>query len=110
MAIDWGATLKLAATSGIAAAEGVLHTELAIVAPAAKAAFGALAQTAIEIEIERATFSPSDIKLLEDNQKLAVQNVLLGYQDIGIVVAEAAVAAAWDAIMAVVTTAAKTVI
>jgi hypothetical protein len=50
-----------------------------------------LVDTAAYIEANEAKLSASDYQLLINNQKPAMQNVLLGYEAIGIAMAEQAV-------------------
>jgi hypothetical protein len=47
------------------------------------------------IELNKASLSADDCNLLASNQALAMKNLLLGYEAIGIVAAEQAVDAAW---------------
>jgi hypothetical protein len=51
--------------------------------------------TGAYIEANKSSLSTDDCNLLTSNQTLAMKNVLLGYEAIGIAAAEQAVAAAW---------------
>jgi hypothetical protein len=64
-----------------------------------------MVQTAQYIEANRAQLDATDQKLLTDAQQNAMQSVLLGYKDIGIVAAEAAVASAWGVVQVALTAA-----
>jgi len=57
-----------------------------------------LVDTAAYIEANKPSLSTDNCKLLVTNQGLAMKNVLLGYEAIGIAAAEQAVAAAWNVI------------
>jgi hypothetical protein len=94
MPVDWNAILHQA----IAAAGQSLAANWATVAPSAEHSIGLLLQTAEYIAANKDTLSAPEQKMLVDNQKLAMQNVLLGYEDVGILAAEQAVAAAWAVI------------
>jgi len=100
--MDWSNVLKQA----IAAAEGSLAGNWAQVAPAAQHSIELLLQTGQYIATHQNLPAP-ELQMLEDNQKLAMKNVLLGYQDVGIVMAEQAVAAAWAVVNQAILTAIK---
>jgi hypothetical protein len=69
--------------------------------PAAQHSVQSLVATAQYIAENQNSLSEDERKLLITNQKLAMQNVLLGYEAIGIVAAEEAVDAAWGVVSSV---------
>jgi hypothetical protein len=99
---DWSAIAKQA----VAAAASSLGATWSTVGPAAQHSIQMLTDTAEYIAANADQLKPDEYQLLINNQKLAMQNVLLGYEAIGIAAAEQAVAAAWG----VVSTALETVI
>jgi hypothetical protein len=90
---DWKAVF----TQALEAAKAVLSDNWKAVAAGAEHSIALLTQTAQYIVLNPG-ISDVERKMLIDNQKLAMKNVLLGYEDVGILVAEQAVAAAWDVI------------
>ena len=100
MATDWNAVL----TQALAAAEESLAGNWGTVAPAASHSISLLIQTGQYIS-DHPELSEPVRKMLADNQKLAMKGVLLGYEDIGILAAEQAVAAAWSVVSQAITTA-----
>lgn len=105
--MDWGALARAAATAGIGAAGDVLKQQWATVKGGAASSLQALAQAAVEIEVHGDEMSEAERHMVIDNQKLALKGVLLGHESIGTLIAEQAVAAAWDAISGVISTALK---
>ena len=101
--IDWNTVAKQA----IAAAAASLGATWNAVAPAAQHSIELLVMTAQYIAANAAQLDADDQKLLTDNQQLAMQNVLLGYQAIGTAAAEQAVAAAWGIVQTALATAIK---
>lgn len=99
--INW----KTVGQQAITAAATSLGASWHNVEPAAEHSIQLLVQTAQYIADNSAKLDEVDRKLLADNQQLAMQNVLLGYEDIGIAAAEQAVAAAWAVIESALTTA-----
>jgi len=99
--MDWDTILQQA----IAAAGQSLGKSLSTIAPAAEHSVSLLIQTAQTIAANNATLEAPEQNMLVNNQKLAMQNVLLGYEDIGILAAEQAVAAAWNVISQALTAA-----
>lgn len=82
----------------VAAATKSLGSAWATVAPAAQHSIQMLVDTAAYISANKEKMDSDEYQLLITNQKLAMQNVLLGYEAIGIAMAEQAVAAAWGVI------------
>jgi hypothetical protein len=79
MATDWD-TVRNAATQ---AAEGLLTNVWGTVANGAIASITSLIESAKYIEDNLANMTPDEGKFLIAQQKTAMQNVLLAYQDIG---------------------------
>jgi hypothetical protein len=97
---DWTTVTKQAAAA-VATSLGASWTT---VAPTAQHSIQMLVDTAAYIEANKSSLTPDDCNLLTTNQTLAMKNVLLGYEAIGIVAAEQAVAAAWGVISAALQT------
>lgn len=91
--MDWTAVLQQAT----AAAESVFNQNWNAVATSAAHSISMLTQTAQYIAEHPGIPAPQR-QLLINNQKLAMQNSLLGYEDVGILLAEEAVAAAWSVV------------
>ena len=92
--VDWTSVYR----DAIEAATQSLGRSWNAVAPAAVHSIQTLVDTAAYIEAHEDELSDTDCQLLAKNQKLAMENVLIGYEAIGIAAAELAVAAAWDVI------------
>src|ERR1700709_123961 len=93
---DW-TTVYQQAAAAVATSLGATWT---VVEPTMEHSVQMLVDTAAYIEVNKASLSQDDCNLLTTNQTLAMKNVLLGYEAIGIVAAEQAVAAAWGVISA----------
>jgi hypothetical protein len=91
---DWTTVFNQAAS----AAASSLGATWTLVAATAQHSIQMLVDTAAYIEVNKASLTPDDCDLLTTNQTLAMKNVLLGYEAIGIVAAEQAVDAAWGVI------------
>lgn len=91
---NWDSVL----TQAIAAAQGTLKNAWSTVGPSAQHNIQLLVDTAAYIAANQSGLTDADKNLLINNQKLAMQNVLLGYEAIGIALAEQAVAAAWGVV------------
>jgi hypothetical protein len=91
MATDWS-TIR---SDAISAAEGVLGPAWTAASGGASAAISSLVQTAQYIDENKNNLTPDEYQLLVSQQKQATQNVLTGYAAISI-------AAAMNAINAVV--------
>jgi hypothetical protein len=100
-AVDWNTVAQQAITA-VANSLGASWTS---VSGAATHSIQLLVQTAQYIAANSATLDQTDQKLLTDNQQLAMKNVLLGYEDVGIVAAEQAIAAASNVVQGALTTA-----
>ena len=92
MATDWSTV----GSTAIAAAQGALGPAWKVASNGATAAINSLVQTAQYIEENKDNMTSDEYQLLVSQQKTALQNVLTGYQAIGI-------AAAINAVSAVVT-------
>jgi hypothetical protein len=101
MATNWSNVLQQAVT----AAENALGQKWQPVAASATHEVTLLTQTAQYIETNKAGMTADEYNSVVGNQKLAMQTVLLGYEDIGIALAEQAVQAAWNVISAALKTA-----
>ena len=93
-ATDWTTVFQQAT----AAAATSLAASWNSVSQTAEHSVQMLVDTAAYIELNKSSLSTDDCNLLTSNQTLAMKNVLLGYEAIGIVAAEQAVAAAWDVV------------
>lgn len=91
---NWGAVFQQA----LAAAQGVLGLKWNTISQGATSQIDALNNTAKYIENNKSRMKPDEYKMVIANQKLALQNVLLGYQDISIAIAEETVQAVWTVI------------
>jgi hypothetical protein len=100
MAVNWNEV----AANALKAVEASLGASLSVIAPAAQHSVITLSQTAAAIAADP-SLTDSDRQLLAKNQQRALENVLLGYQAIGIAAAERAVAAAWAVVGAALETA-----
>jgi hypothetical protein len=100
-AVNWDNVTEQA----INAAATSLGSSWSKVSASAAHSIQTLVQTAQYIANNSASLDATDQKLLTENQQLAMQSVLLGYEDIGIVAAEQAVAAAWAIVQTALTTA-----
>jgi hypothetical protein len=89
----------------INAAKAVIGGNWSTVKTSAIHSIQQLAQTAQYIKANDAKLSPDERSSLIDTQKQAMQVVLLSYQDIGIAIAQGAVAAAWAVIEGALTAA-----
>lgn len=94
MSTDWSIVLKQA----LAAAKGVIGDNWSTVQTGAIHAVQQLIQTGQYIKANASKMSDDERQSLVENQKFAMQTVLLGYEDIGRAVAAAATAAAWAVI------------
>lgn len=92
MMTSWSTVLKQA----VAAAEGVLAAEWPVVSRGVEAQIGSLVATAQYIEKNKANMSDDEVKGILKIHKLAVEDVMLIYEDIGIAVAEKATEATWN--------------
>jgi hypothetical protein len=90
-ATDW-TTVSRQATAAAATSLGASWNA---VSQTAEHSVQMLVDTAAYIEANKSSLSSDDCTLLTSNQTLAMKNVLLGYEAIGIAAAEQAVAAAW---------------
>jgi hypothetical protein len=93
-ATDWTTVFQQAT----AAAAGSLGASWNSVSQTAEHSVQMLVDTAAYIEANQSSLSSDDCNLLTSNQTLAMKNVLLGYEAIGIAAAEQAVAAAWGVV------------
>jgi hypothetical protein len=93
---DW-TTVFHQATAAVVTSLGATWTT---VGPTVQHSIQMLVDTAAYIEANKSSLTQDDCDLLTTNQTLAMKNVLLGYEAIGIVAAEQAVAAAWGVISA----------
>jgi hypothetical protein len=91
---DWSTVLQQATTAAANSLGGTWDT----VSQTAEHSVQMLVDTGAYIETNKASLSTDDCNLLVSNQALAMKNVLLGYEAIGIASAEQAVAAAWDVV------------
>ena len=82
----------------VAAAEGVLEQKWPEVSRGAELQINNLTHTAEFIALHKDEMKPVEYKAVLANQKLAIQNVLLLYEDIGIAIAEEAAQAAWNVV------------
>jgi hypothetical protein len=105
-ATDWTTVLKQA-TTATATSLGASWTT---VSPTVQHSIQMLADTAAYIEANKDSLTQDDVTLLTTNQTLAMKNVLLGYEAIGIAAAEQAVAAAWGVISSALQTAIGTAV
>jgi hypothetical protein len=92
--INWNTILQQA----IAAAEGVLKQKWPAVSQGAELQIINLTHTAEYIAKHKDKMKPVEYRAVLANQKLAIQTVLLLYEDIGIAIAEEAAQAAWNVI------------
>jgi hypothetical protein len=99
---NWGTVFQQA----LSAAQGVLGPKWNTVSQGAASQIDALNNTAQYIAKNKSKMKPGEYKMVVANQKLALQNVLLGYQDINIAVAEETVQAVWAVIGAALKTSA----
>ncbi len=93
-ATDWSTVFQQAT----AAAASSLGATWNTVSQTAGHSVQMLVDTGAYIELNKASLSTDDCNLLASNQALAMKNVLLGYEAIGIVAAEQAVDAAWGVV------------
>jgi hypothetical protein len=101
-AINWNTVLQQA----LAAAEGVLGQKWQGVSQGAISQIRLLTNTAEYIAENKDNMRPVEAKAVVANQSLALQNVLLIYEDIGIATAEQVVQAVWTVIGGALQTAA----
>ncbi len=92
--INWSTVLRQA----IAAAENVLGDKWQVVSTGATSQITNLTNTAEFIALNKNNMTPAEYNAILAIQQLALQNVLLIYEDIGIASAEQAVQAAWGVI------------
>lgn len=85
--------------SAIAAAQEVLGTAWSAAENGATAQIRALVEIAKYIDANKDNMDPDEYKSLCDQQKTALQNVLTGYEAIGMAAAQNAVAAVVNAIL-----------
>lgn len=100
MATDWS-TVR---SDAISAAQGVLGPAWAAASAGATAAITSLVQTSQYIDQNKTNMTPAEYQLLVSQQKVAVQNVLTGYEAIGIAAALNAIAAVVNVVVAAVPT------
>jgi hypothetical protein len=86
------------AQNALLAAKQSLGQSWSTVQPATQHSVQLLVTTAEYIAANEDSLSEDERNLIITNQKLAMQNVLLGYEAIGIVAAEEAVDAAWGVV------------
>jgi hypothetical protein len=99
--IDWNAVGREAITAAITS----LGASWDKVRPTTQPSIQLLVQTGQYIVDNYANLSEIERRLLEEGQRLAIKNVLLAYEDIGILAAEQAVAAVWAVIEKAIKTA-----
>ena len=95
MATDWS-TLR---SDAISAAQSVLGPAWAAASSGATGAITSLVHTAQYIDQNKASMTPAEAQFLSNQQKQAMQNVLTGYEAIGIAAAQNAVAAVIQAVL-----------
>jgi|ERR1700733_11109370 hypothetical protein len=93
-AVNWSAVGQQA----LAAAASSLGSSWTTVRTSAEHSVQMLVDTAEYIAENEDTLDADERNLLVKNQKAAMENVLIGYEAIGIVAAEQAVAAAWGVV------------
>ena len=93
-ATDWTTVFQQAT----AAAATSLGASWNSVSQTAEHSVQMLVDTGAYIELNKPSLSTDDCNLLVSNQALAMKNVLLGYEAIGIAAAEQAVDAAWGVV------------
>ena len=95
MATDWSKVLS----DAIAAAQGVLSSAWTVASVGATSAIASLVQTAQYIDQNKDKMNSDEYQLLASQQKIALQNVLTGYECIGIAAAQNATANVVNAIV-----------